>query len=924
MFKRILPFIIVVLIAAPVAIVFWLSGDREMDVYRSSAIEMVPDEPVLILECKSSQELIRSLVHAEPVFNAFQKMVELQPLTQGLANLDSLLNLDSDLADRFKNTPLLLSVHATGKSSYEAIFMLEAGSSNHTRFLEKIFSIAGYGECTWSSLDYDREKIEVATIGDGVSSHQVFVYGSKKYLVISRSQILIENSIRIGKTENPLLQDSELSRLMNSAGIQTQASIFVNARTIPAWWSKWMSEGLAPKMAGYQQYGGWVELDLLLRDNAILLTGVGSGDITDPSFLEIFRDQEPQPVDVARMIPGSASGYLHYGIQHPETYVAALARYMDANAMGKAREKAILEAKNLVDEDPSDVFIDLIANDLILTWLSSNDGKPEKPVVLIGTQSRNQTFTRLSDWMDLKAASEKKDVGSYRSLYKIDEEKSYAIYQMPVNRLPFILGGGPFSEVDGRYFSFIGNYLVMADQVRTLEDVIYHFELNKMLESDPLYTSATNLINSRSSFSLFLIPSRWQNNLIEALKKPLSGLITGNETFLQHVGVFGMQFHHRNDYYHNLFIQAASIDTDRPQTVWESKLDDKVSIKPVFTLNHNTQAREIMVQDHSNNLYLINTAGRVLWKIPVGEQVKSEIFQVDIYRNDKLQYLFSTENQIHLIDRNGNYVEKYPVRLRAPATNGLGLFDYDRNRDYRMLIACSDRKTYLYDIKGNLMKGWDFNETEGVVSQPAQHFRSDNKDYIVFHDEMRIYIVDRTGSVRVQQESQFPVSQNNLVTFDPNPRGQSSRFVMTDADGQVFFIYLNGKIESKTIRKFEPGHFFVTTDLNRDGFYDFVFVENNRLEVYKHDGTLIFEHKFNDQVSFIPNIYQFTASSKKIGVVLAAKNDIFLFNDDGSLYKGFPLRGCTPFTIGFLESGATNFNLIVGSTDQFLYNYRVK
>ena len=51
-----------------------------------------------------------------------------------------------------------------------------------------------------------------------------------------------------------------------------------------------------------------------------------------------------------------------------------------------------------------------------------------------------------------------------------------------------------------------------------------------------------------------------------------------------------------------------------------------------------------------------------------------------------------TANHIHLIDRNGNYVEKYPVKLRSPATNGLAVFDYDKNRDYRMFIAGSDRK----------------------------------------------------------------------------------------------------------------------------------------------------------------------------------------------------------------------------------------
>ena len=82
--------------------------------------------------------------------------------------------------------------------------------------------------------------------------------------------------------------------------------------------------------------------------------------------------------------------------------------------------------------------------------------------------------------------------------------------------------------------------------------------------------------------------------------------------------------------------------------------------------------------------------------------INSEIFQVDYFRNGKLQLLFSTRNELYLIDRNGNFVEKYPVKLRSPATCGLSVFDYDNNRDYRLFIACEDKHIYAYTKEGNL------------------------------------------------------------------------------------------------------------------------------------------------------------------------------------------------------------------------------
>ena len=49
---------------------------------------------------------------------------------------------------------------------------------------------------------------------------------------------------------------------------------------------------------------------------------------------------------------------------------------------------------------------------------------------------------------------------------------------------------------------------------------------------------------------------------------------------------------------------------------------------------------------------------------------------MDYYKNGKLQLLFAGRDYMHLIDRNGNYVDKYPVKMRTPASNTLALFDY--------------------------------------------------------------------------------------------------------------------------------------------------------------------------------------------------------------------------------------------------------
>jgi hypothetical protein len=93
-----------------------------------------------------------------------------------------------------------------------------------------------------------------------------------------------------------------------------------------------------------------------------------------------------------------------------------------------------------------------------------------------------------------------------------------------------------------------------------------------------------------------------------------------------------------------------------------------------------TREKEILVQDKLNNLYLINNMGRVVWKYPLEAPILGEIAQIDLFKNNKLQYLFNTTHKIHLLDRNANPVANYPISLPATATNGLTVYDYDKEQ----------------------------------------------------------------------------------------------------------------------------------------------------------------------------------------------------------------------------------------------------
>ena len=329
-----------------------------------------------------------------------------------------------------------------------------------------------------------------------------------------------------------------------------------------------------------------------------------------------------------------------------------------------------------------------------------------------------------------------------------------------------------------------------------------------------------------------------------------------------------------------------------------------------------------MVQDAKYNVYLINNSGRILWKKPLDGKILGTIQQIDYYRNNKLQYIFNTKNSIYLIDRNGNFVDKYPIKLPSQATNGLSVVDYENNKDYRIFVATADRRVRLFDKRGNKITGWGFNRTEGVVKQPVKHFRSSSKDYIVFSDNYKIYILNRRGKVRVKPDKHIHASPNSNVYLEEKNTSRS-RLVMASPDAELIFIDLpSGKTKVMEVMKktdqFGFSHFM------QKGNYGYVFVTPHEIMVFNGQGKKIAGRTFKNEMNLTVDIYHFSAGNIKFGLHEKNSKHIYLLNSDCSVYKGFPLLGNSRFSIGFLKNSSSGFNLVVGGDNNYIYNYRVE
>ncbi|MCK4288938.1 MAG: hypothetical protein KAW86_07020, partial [Bacteroidales bacterium] len=372
--------------------------------------------------------------------------------------------------------------------------------------------------------------------------------------------------------------------------------------------------------------------------------------------------------------------------------------------------------------------------------------------------------------------------------------KGYQIKNINIPSIIPMFFGSIFKNIEKNYYTVIENYVVFANNPSSLKKFTNTFLSGKTLDLNENYKEFSDNISESSNIYLFYNI----RNSIEVLKtfanENLSSIISHNANIIKNFQSFALQLSFINRmFYTNLYIKYNPSYKEENISVWKAILDENIAGQPYLVKDHTDNTYNIVVFDIENNMYLVDNNGNIFWKIPVSEPIISNVYPVDYYKNRKIQYLFNTENYIYLIDLKGRKVENFPIKLSKKATNGLTVFDYSGNKNYRIVYAGEDKKVYNYTIKGNEVDGWKNPKTSEIVNREIQHLVVAGKDYILITDkEGKVKITDRRGRTRINLKSKLIKAGNS--EFYVNKTNSKGIFITTDEKGNLTYITKSGNI----------------------------------------------------------------------------------------------------------------------------------
>ena len=893
----------------------------------SDAIGAIPTNAAIVVKINSFEVLTKSLYKNQN--DLWFNLRVFDPIAKANSFFEYSENyrlVSSGFEQLLYKNDIFMSVHAVGKGT--PAFLYAANLTERVKASDVIsyFANALGDRYNLTKKDYNGVTIHTYTHIDPDNPRSFSFAISHNVAVASESILLVESSIGQMGSNISLKQDRAFMEAYRTAGTRVKANVFVNHNRLPIILSERIHQSQRLGFETLAHIASWSELDLTIKDDAFYLNGLTMVSDTLNVFYKIFTKQKPVKMSVPEILPAQTAALVFLGVSNIETYLQSYSQYLSSRGTLNKRSAQIESLNTRIGCNIQKLYSSIFESELTLAFIPfEGETYANCWFAIANTKGQSMAQQKLTEAIEQYAKANQQSISSFETNFAVDREKSVKIYRFPKPGIHEALFGPLFAPVNDQYFTFIESYMVFGSSIDALSRLVLANIHNKQLSVDESFKEFSQNLALESNFTAYINPGKAEVLYGHKLAPASAARLLSRMESVQKIQGIAIQLTGgRKMIFNNVHARYSPYTLDSPQTVWETRLDSSFSMKPQLVVNHNTQNREIFVQDNKNNIYLINDIGRVLWKRPITEAIIGEVHQVDIYRNGRLQFLFNTRSHLYLVDRNGNNVSGFPVKLRSPATNQVAVFDYENNRNYRFFLAGEDRKVYVYDREGNLVTGWDFDRTERPVRQPVQHFRIVGRDFIVLTDENRPYILDRRGNERVKLSQIFSMASNSNIFVEGGKSRTSARFVTTDSEGGVRLIYLDGKVETRSITDLGPNHAFALNDVNGNGTNDYIFLDGNMLKVYNTQGNRLFYKEFANKLDPQIIYFHFGSRDRKLGVVCSDTSEIYLINGNGTMYKGFPLKGITPFSIGRFANTKTTFNLIVGSSTGYVLNYAVQ
>lgn len=785
-------------------------------------------------------------------------------------------------------TRLIASLYATGAEQYDWLFLVDGSKTDAQTLLGKLSEIqaAQVGK----RLYKDETVLDITMPGATVPFSCASLNG---ILMGSFSAFLVEECIVQLKEKDPLAEtDPRFRKISNLASKEAGLSLFINPDQLKALGKQVVDGQQSALLAHLSSISSWLAMDVSFRNSSILLGGYALPD--GNGLLSAFNTSGQRSFAFDKVLPINTAFFVAQDIK-----------------------------LNL--ESPTGVAASYLSSDWLVPFACYGLQEPLDP------DYAWQWFLALpvlEEDLARQSLQEMVRVNSSGPAFS-DVFNGIAVGQL-TNDSALVQGLGiaTWLPLSNPYYAIFKGHVYFANSLNTLKGILGKVANGQTLSSSPAYANHLEQLSANNNVYCYLNPARMGELLPRLL---LASVLEGQGSGYKNFSPVGVQFNYDEGVFFAIALlqyQAGGSSQEYDEVegdsssaaellAWRLPLDTPMVGKPFLVTNHTTGEMEVLLQDLAHNVYLVNKAGKVLWKKRLEDRIMGEVYQIDLYKNGKLQYLFNTQQKLHLLDRNGNNVEQFPVGLAAKAVNGIFMM-HDGKKNYQYFVACDNYKVYGYTANGKPLQGWNPKPRVGTIPFPLQYVQAQGKDYLILTNADGTLLFYNKNGERHQNPIRLDAKFNQPFYIHQHSKG----FTLINASNDRMLFTVNAKGEVKeTTADGLPNYSYFTCTVE-DSTLHYVFVASDKLTFTTPDLVTIASYAPTQAIDLPVQVFRLASGEVLLGLSSAIGNEMYLINTTGELLPGLPLKGNTQMAIGgFFEKD--RIAVLVGDAEGNLNAYRL-
>jgi hypothetical protein len=653
---------------------------------------------------------------------------------------------------------------------------------------------------------------------------------------------LIENAIRTYESDAGANFQTRNKILFQFASIKSDAgNLYVNFSQL--YQSTLMNSSLRESIPLLKDFAKSCMLDVKVDKDFISMNGFTLDSLKRNPGLSRFQAQKAVKFEVARFIPNYCKTLIHYGISNIDSYLGSTKK-PDSMTLNFGDEIAVCFPEQ--DSKGAIIFVEIKGKEI-------------------------SSF----------------DTGEYFESYSGYEIKSFngRIISKNFNQLI------PIASL--QFFISIENFIFVSQEVVDLKRLIDAIEADdtwgKSLSFQQFYERGLQ----ESNVSVFFRnPSDLDNGILKKWKPLIDSL------HLSSISWTSLQFSALDkNFYTSVNIGIGPNEKEIKQTKQRVEASSfrlpNSSAKAFVVKNHVTSNSELILQDSTFKFYLFSPDNGILWHYQTDGMIQS-VHQLDYFKNGKLQYFINTAESLYIIDRLGRDVQGFPKKFSS-ALGFSDIVDYDKSRNYRLIVSTLNKEIFVLDKDANLLEGWAPKRLVSSIVEPPKHYRIGGKDYfIAVSNGGSFHLFTRRGDY----QAGFPVTlqpYSGEYFLETGTDLVNSYIYIVSNDGSVTKQSLDGKTKTleNLLRGVNSKFYLVRTNEGKSEFY-FVRIDSDKIAVFNKTNQLVVEKQNPGSTSLRPSVIAGSKDKAIFSFFDEEQKMSYLFDQAGNSVTNRPLESTIP------------------------------